>query len=971
MQQLDMINIANLKARILSRNIWEIVQMLPTSTEILSRFDRLSGVYIKESEKNENFQSDDICEFEAILDRIFPANSNQKLIYACQIVEYFRRTNRNWPQIFIKSGGLQFLYKLFIEKVESIKYGREWTEWKQDCLASLLQTIYQFAICVLNKNDNLKVDEDKAWYVISFIFKLNRLEELTLFIFKLFFSEPSHMANSDGARKNKRTRKNSLERNTVAQFNAKFLSLISNPEKLMDILLAILKHVTLNCKLIYQTSIWSRAQVVYFNLSFFTSWCYSDATVLDIYYRHESSKEIIKKLILDDSDQLVRKEACMAFTRLCLGSTTDGKNVRAFVPKFLNLLLSFLEEASLVNISKITANANRSNEEKDLSGPGCKDYFTLVCRLIEPFVSQNAISPSDVQIDINFLCQFIVASILKRENYELRKNTIEDEGLRGLLILLTVLIKHNPSFKSTHESGEFIASIFNSLFALPTQSQRSLPKCKSSNTRSAAFDLLIELVKGNENNYSTLTNLLINQHHHEIMGRSSAYPWEYWPHDESRSECGFVGLTNLGATCYMASCMQHLFMLTEVRNCIVSTHLSSVIKHESILRELQKMFIFLQESERKAYSPKSFCKVYTMDHQPLNICEQKDMTEFFTDVISKLEEMTIDLKDVVKRNFRGLQSNNVVSLDCPHISQTTEIFYSLRCQVADMKDLYESLNELTVKDTLEGDNMYNCSKCGKKVRAEKRACIQKLPKILCINTMRYTFNMITMTKEKVNTHFSFPLTLDMAPYLEKNLLNITEAHDEQLQIDEPDESKSTKYELIGVTVHTGTADGGHYYSFIQDRDPQSATRNKWFLFNDAEVKPFDKGQLAAECFGGETTSKQYDQVHSHVAQYMFLLAQFHHFPFYRPMTNSSIAVLKRPILRTCFFMKESKILRAAQKLKRKLTPRLFFSNRLTRFPSHSWIGFGKITFHFCATSLSLSTITLTLSGKCALTYRKL
>ena len=156
-------------------------------------------------------------------------------------------------------------------------------------------------------------------------------------------------------------------------------------------------------------------------------------------------------------------------------------------------------------------------------------------------------------------------------------------------------------------------------------------------------------------------------------------------------------------------------MLTEVRNCILSAHLSSVIKNEPILRELQKMFIFLQESERKAYNPKNFCKVYTMDHQPLNICEQKDMNEFFTDLITKLEEMTMDLKDMVKRNFRGLQSNNVVSLDCPHISQTTEEFYTLRCQVSDMKDLYESLNELTVKDTLEGDNMYNCSKCGKKV----------------------------------------------------------------------------------------------------------------------------------------------------------------------------------------------------------------------------------------------------------------
>lgn len=32
----------------------------------------------------------------------------------------------------------------------------------------------------------------------------------------------------------------------------------------------------------------------------------------------------------------------------------------------------------------------------------------------------------------------------------------------------------------------------------------------------------------------------------------------------------------------------------------------------------------------------------------------------------------------------------------------------------------ESLDEVTIKDTLEGDNMYTCSQCGKKVRAEKR-----------------------------------------------------------------------------------------------------------------------------------------------------------------------------------------------------------------------------------------------------------
>ena len=51
-----------------------------------------------------------------------------------------------------------------------------------------------------------------------------------------------------------------------------------------------------------------------------------------------------------------------------------------------------------------------------------------------------------------------------------------------------------------------------------------------------------------------------------------------------------------------------------------------------------------------------------------------------------------------------------------------------------------------------------------------RACFKVLPRILCFNTMRYAFNMVTMMKEKVNTHFSFPLQLNMAPYTEDFLM---------------------------------------------------------------------------------------------------------------------------------------------------------------------------------------------------------
>ena len=45
-----------------------------------------------------------------------------------------------------------------------------------------------------------------------------------------------------------------------------------------------------------------------------------------------------------------------------------------------------------------------------------------------------------------------------------------------------------------------------------------------------------------------------------------------------------------------------------------------------------------------------------------------------------------------------------------------------------------------------------------------------------------------------------------------------EASDEDSLTDPSDgDSGGCQYELIGVTVHTGTADGGHYYSFIRDR----------------------------------------------------------------------------------------------------------------------------------------------------------
>ena len=721
------------------------------------------------------------------------------------------------------------------------------------------------------------------------------------------------------------------------------------------------------------SSIYGRVQLVHFSVSLLVSWMFSVThepnkltPVHDALFNSSMLTVWLRNLLLEDHDPSVRRELCTGLYKMCLGSTTSGKTGLQCTAPLLSVLLELLDDALAIkpinryrpvgSISDISspnvyagfAHSNSSEEGKEAFGPACRDYFWNLCRLVDNLgqinththetkpVDDSATSTkakkkvlSSSPIDLDNIARRLVMGLVNRQLYEKRHGHdnqpgSSDDMLVGSLNLLCCVMKHQPPFKSSPEGQAFLAHLLDYLFALPNPREKNYPKCKSMLSRTACYDLIVEMAKGCLPNYLLLHNKLLEQHDPEAH---KPYPWEYWPKDDGRSDCGYVGLTNLGATCYMASCMQQLYMIPQARSCILSSDAASAPegKHLLTLQELQKMFAYLQDSERKAYNPLSFCKTYQMDHALLNTGEQKDMAEFFIDLLSKMEEMGPDLKKVVKELFCGTLTNNVVSLDCCHVSRTAEEFYTVRCQVSEMRNLYQSLEEVTVKDTLEGDNMYTCSQCNKKVRAEKRACFKQLPKILAFNTMRYTFNMITMLKEKVNTHFSFPFRLDMSPYLEHNLIPNDKqdmsscSEPPQSTVTSKDSSTTTKsdlvskqmtyneesqssdsltdhknernfnaikpnngskesnsvvsyeYELIGVTVHTGTADGGHYYAFIRDRagvygnnvggtkSSVGSSGDKWYSFNDAEVKQFDPSQIAAECFGGEMNSRTYDQ----------------------------------------------------------------------------------------------------------------
>ncbi|KAG7298078.1 hypothetical protein JYU34_018848 [Plutella xylostella] len=865
-------SVAHMKAQLLSRRVWDILQAVPLNPTLLEAFQNPS---------------------ESKLPELLDPTSPQKLMYSLHIVDKLSSTGtspnmakeasgsvekneeeksvENWNELFIKKGGLRTLYDIMMS---GVLQRSDDSEWRQDCLALLLQLLCRIGT----------------------------------------------LPSSDPAQ--------------TPKLHPSLLSLMSVEDTTERLISILCEAATPKDPTTYKTGFWGRAQVVQHAMRMCVWWARGGGDAAALAW---SLRRAAPRLLLDDADPAVRREAGSALYRLCA-----GRQVAVLAP-LLQLLLEHLPRAADMRPHHEVVH-HHTEEGKEPYGPACRDYFWLVCRLIdglpEDFFKEGATSEDSGAPDLNELCEQIRCSLEKREIIEKRaEGSAPDDGLYGQLSLLTHLLKHPLRFKTSHLGVQTIHMVFGFLFDVPNPDKRNLPKCKSQKSRAAAYDLLVELVRGAPDNYMVLHHKLMDHHkpvsailvlqilvkyiirvvydllvklvrrapdnymvlhhklmdhhkpgciimiywwklvrgapdnymvlHHKLMdhhkpGPQSPYPWDYWPAEESRSPCGYVGLTNLGATCYMAACMQHLFMMPSARAAVLRAD-PAHSKHAATLDQMQNMFAYLMESERKAYNPRSFCKVYQMDHQPLNTGEQKDMAEFFIDLVSKLEEMTPELKKLIKQLFCGVLSNNVVSLDCPHVSRTLEEFYTVRCQVADMRNLHQSLDEVTVKDTLEGDNCYTCSQCSNKVRAEKRACFKKLPRILCFNTMRYTFNMLTMLKEKVNTHFSFPMRLDMSGYVEKHLMPAQyqeEKRKSELKKedessppaeveDNPEFDEHYEYELIGVTVHTGTADGGHYYSFIRDREHEP--HDRWLLFNDAEVKPFDPAHIAAECFGGEMT----------------------------------------------------------------------------------------------------------------------
>ena len=231
-------------------------------------------------------------------------------------------------------------------------------------------------------------------------------------------------------------------------------------------------------------------------------------------------------------------------------------------------------------------------------------------------------------------------------------------------------------------------------------------------------------------------------------------------------------------------------------------------------------------------------------------------------------------EQTINQHFGGKVANEIICKDCPHFSEREEPFMNVALQVKGKKTVQESLEAYVTGDLLEGDNAFFCDKCDKKVAALKRACIKRLPRTLVLALKRFEYNFDTMQRVKCNDYCEFPMELDMEPYTQEGLKRLekqkekekrrreAEAAGEEFEEGEEEEPPKKypdeyyKYKLAGVVIHIGTAESGHYYSLINDRQPHlrgNSKADKWYEFNDTRVTPFEASDIPNEAFGGEET----------------------------------------------------------------------------------------------------------------------
>ena len=347
-----------------------------------------------------------------------------------------------------------------------------------------------------------------------------------------------------------------------------------------------------------------------------------------------------------------------------------------------------------------------------------------------------------------------------------------DQVLAGLMrVLRTLLAKvATPATKESLGQGQtrMMSELLDvCLFADPgalTESGMHVDtsvnpaKCKTPLTRGAAYGLLAELCSGCSVNFTDVVNFFADRH-------LKAPPIKRWSDPGSLNKSTqYVGLRNLGATCYQNSVCQQVYMVPELREAILAAPLESGPKQpDKMLYHVQRMMAFLRESDAQYFDTEPFVKVQRVYGDPVNPRQQEDCVEFWQRLQEQLEERLKGLpQDKVFANLFNVDT--LRWMVCQGHENPLPGSNESVLQVEFAPTIDEALDKTF---NLSGDPVsdYMCKVCDEHVNGIIRAAIKRVPDHLVIMLRRFEWDYTgAIQRKKILDHFEISHRVNLGSY---------------------------------------------------------------------------------------------------------------------------------------------------------------------------------------------------------------
>ncbi|KAH9380776.1 hypothetical protein HPB48_008842 [Haemaphysalis longicornis] len=386
--------------------------------------------------------------------------------------------------------------------------------------------------------------------------------------------------------------------------------------------------------------------------------------------------------------------------------------------------------------------------------------------------------------------------------------------------------------------------------------------------------------------------------------RGAAGESKYYPPD-TREATGYVGLVNQAMTCYLNSLLQTLYMTPEFRNALYRWEFDGTEQDaaKSIPFQLQKLFLLLQTSSRPAIGTTDLTTSFGWDSS--EAWQQHDVQELCRVMFDALEHKFkhTDQAKLICQLYEGKLKDYVKCLECGSESAREDTFLDVPLVVRPFGStrsygsVEEALRAFVTPETLDGSNQYHCERCGRKCDAHKGLKFVRFPYLLTLQLKRFDFDPATMHRIKLN---------DKQPEVNGPCGNDAASDDEGIDVGGGTDASSVNtrnlrrsgetgpylYELFSIMVHSGSANGGHYYAYVK-----SFTEGQWYCFNDAQVSRVNYDEIRKTYGGGPSRAGYYVSAYSSSTNaYMLMYRQVDKEQNAEPMTPEQFPAHLRELL---------------------------------------------------------------------------